>query len=78
MVGDDGVAPGRTVEEGRRRTAAEKILPGIGTGPAALDADAVDRVREQIARSGEALPAAAIDEYRKALKIYEEIAGRAR
>jgi hypothetical protein len=38
----------------------------------------IDRVREQISRSSKVLPAAALDEYRRALRAYEKIAGKAR
>ncbi len=38
----------------------------------------VDRVQEQIERSEKVLPKAALDEYRKALRIYQEIAKTAR
>ena len=54
-------------------------VPGKPVRPRRAEIDfLIKRVTDEIARSSKILPAAALDEYREALRIYEEIAKTAR
>lgn len=54
-------------------------VPGKPLRPRKVEIDfLIKRVEDQIRRSGEVLPAAALEEYREGLKIYQEIAKTAR